>query len=75
MVQTYWNLFANVARSPTKQWVKLCRRTVDFDVHQPMRSSIRAKAKQLSWDRAYDSEDNLCVIGYYDAGNAAYAGS
>ena len=32
------------------------------------------KAKQLTWDRAYDEEGNLCFIAYYDAGNAAYAG-
>ena len=32
------------------------------------------KAKQLTWDRAYDEEGNLCFIAYHDAGNAAYAG-
>ena len=32
------------------------------------------KAKQLAWDRAYDAQNNLCFIAYYDAGNAAYAG-
>ena len=32
------------------------------------------KAKQLTWDRAYDEEGNLCFVAYYDAGNAAYAG-
>ena len=32
------------------------------------------KAKQLTWDRAYDEFGNLCYIAYYDAGNAAHAG-
>ncbi|CAE7949678.1 unnamed protein product [Symbiodinium sp. KB8] len=32
------------------------------------------KAKQLAWDRAYDEQNNLCFIAYYDAGNAACAG-
>ena len=32
------------------------------------------KAKQLTWDRAYDALGNLCFIAYYDAGNAAHAG-
>ena len=32
------------------------------------------KVKQLAWDRAYDSQNNLCFIAYYDARNAAYAG-
>ncbi|CAE7328507.1 unnamed protein product [Symbiodinium sp. CCMP2456] len=32
------------------------------------------KARQLAWDRAYDAQNNLCFIAYYDAGNAAYAG-
>ena len=32
------------------------------------------KAKQLTWDRAYDALGNLCFVAYYDAGNAAYAG-
>ena len=32
------------------------------------------KAKQLAWDRAYDAQNNLCFMAYYDAGNAAYAG-
>ena len=32
------------------------------------------KAKQLGWDRAYNSEGELCYVCYYDGGNAAYAG-
>ena len=32
------------------------------------------KAKQLSWDGAYDKDNDMCFIGYYDAGNSAYAG-
>ncbi|CAE7237302.1 unnamed protein product, partial [Symbiodinium sp. CCMP2456] len=32
------------------------------------------KARQLAWDRAYDAQNNLRFIAYYDAGNAAYAG-
>ena len=32
------------------------------------------KAKQLAWDRGYDSEGRTCYICYYDAGNCAYAG-
>ncbi|CAE7612094.1 unnamed protein product [Symbiodinium sp. CCMP2456] len=32
------------------------------------------KARQLARDRAYDAQNNLCFIAYYDAGNAAYAG-
>ena len=35
---------------------------------------VWGKAKQLTWDRAYDKLGNLCYIAYYDAGNAAYAG-
>ena len=35
---------------------------------------IWGRAKQLSWDRAYDQAGHLCYIAYYDAGNAAYAG-
>ena len=35
---------------------------------------VWGKAKQLTWDRAYDEEGSLCYIAYYDAGNAAYAG-
>ena len=35
---------------------------------------IWGKAKQLTWDRAYDEEGNLCFIAYHDAGNSAYAG-
>ena len=35
---------------------------------------VWGKAKQLTWDRAYDQTGNLCYIAYYDAGNAAYAG-
>ena len=35
---------------------------------------IWGKAKQLTWDRAYDEEGNLCFVAYHDAGNSAYAG-
>ncbi|CAE7948322.1 unnamed protein product [Symbiodinium sp. KB8] len=33
-----------------------------------------AKARRLSWDRAYNSDGDLCYICYYDGGNSAYAG-
>ena len=39
-----------------------------------MEKATWGKTQQLSWDRAYDKDGNLCFIGYYDAGNAAYAG-
>ncbi|CAE7749115.1 unnamed protein product [Symbiodinium sp. CCMP2456] len=37
-------------------------------------SSWGKAIKQLAWGRAYDAQNNLCFVAYYDAGNAAYAG-
>ena len=43
-------------------------------VQQVSDYACNGKAKQLSWDRAYNSEGELCYICYYDGGNAAYGG-
>ena len=40
-------------------------------VQQVCEYAGRGKAKQLGWDRAYNSEGDLCYICYYDGGNAA----
>ncbi|OLQ05655.1 hypothetical protein AK812_SmicGene11166 [Symbiodinium microadriaticum] len=45
-----------------------------YPAGQALSFPVWNKAKQLTWDRAYDEEGNLCFIAYYDAGNSAYAG-